>query len=95
MKVFLAAILLLAIGITLMCFNIIFRKNGHFPQTDVGSNENMRKMGIRCMKEEEDEIWGEKVRARKKDASCSGLYSSDCIGCGLYPYFEKKNTAEK
>jgi hypothetical protein len=91
MKVFLAALLLLAIGVVGMCFNILFRKNGQFPQTDVGSNENMKKLGIKCMKEEEDEIWGDKAAgaASKKKATCSGVYSSSCIGCGLYPYSSK------
>ena len=51
MKVFLAALVLIGLGVFGMCFNIIFRKDGQFPQTDVGANENMRRMGIRCMRE--------------------------------------------
>ena len=46
MKVFLAALVLIGLGVFGMCFNIIFRKDGQFPQTDVGANENMRRMGI-------------------------------------------------
>ena len=55
MEVFLAALVLVGFGVLGMCFNIIFRKNGQFPQTDVGSNENMKKLGIRCMREEDDD----------------------------------------
>lgn len=87
MKVFLAALLLIGFGVIGMAFNIIFRKKA-FPQTDVGSNENMRKMGIRCMREEEDRIWGEKDS--RKDISCNSGYSASCIGCGFYPYEEDK-----
>lgn len=88
MKVFIAALLLIGFGVIGMAFNIIFRKKS-FPQTDVGSNENMRKMGIRCMKEEEDKIWGGK--SSSKEVYCNAGYSSSCIGCGFYPYEEENN----
>lgn len=48
-KTVLAAAILLGIGVLGMCFNIIFRKNGKFPETEVSRNENMRKLGIKCM----------------------------------------------
>lgn len=67
-----------------MCFNIIFRKNGQFPQSDIGSNENMRKMGIRCYKEEDADI--HRKKSAKRSASCTGEYSDACSGCGLLPY---------
>ena len=50
MKVFIAALIMIGIGVFGMCFNIIFRKKD-FPQSDVGANENMKKLGIRCMRE--------------------------------------------
>ena len=87
MKVFLAAVILIGIGVFGMCFNIIFRKNGEFPQTDVGSNENMRKLGIRCMREEDDERFSSGSK-KHSGASCSGVYSDSCAGCGLYPHHE-------
>lgn len=89
MKVFLAALIIIGFGVVGMCFNIIFRKNGQFPQTDVGSNENMKKLGIRCMREEDDERFSRMYSKKGSDASCSGTYSDACIGCGLYP-MEKK-----
>lgn len=85
MKTILAAIIFLGICIFGMCFNIIFRKKGKFPETEISRNENMRKMGIKCMKEQEDEMFGDS-RQREKNASCTGTYSDSCIGCGLYPY---------
>lgn len=94
MKVFLAALLFIGLGVLGMCFNIIFRKNGHFPQYDVGSNENMRKMGIRCMKEEEDEIWGDK-KSKRKAPGCTGEFSDACGGCALYELERGKLKNEK
>ena len=81
MKVFLAALLLIGLGVIGMAFNIIFRKKD-VPQTEVSSNDEMKKRGIRCMKEEEDEIWGDKGSG--KSSSCDGKYSSSCIGCNFY-----------
>ena len=70
----LAAVLVLGIGVFGMCFNILFRKKD-FPQFDVGSNEEMRKRGIRCFKDVDADLHG-KV--------CSGDYSDACKDCKLY-----------
>lgn len=77
MEVFLAALLLLGIGVLGMCFNIIVRKKD-FPQTEIGSNEEMRKRGILCMKEQEAQMW--------KNKSCGGNISDSCSSCGFYQY---------
>ena len=88
MKVFLLALGVVAICVFGLCFNIIFRKDGQFPQFDVGSNEEMRKRGIRCMREIQDEIPlnGKAGKARRsgEDKICSGDYSEACKGCSLY-----------
>ena len=42
----------LGLGVLGMCFNILFRGRD-FPHYDVGSNEEMRKRGIRCYKDED------------------------------------------
>lgn len=93
MEVFVGAIILIGIGVLGMCFNIIFRKDGQFPQSDVGANENMRKMGIRCMREEDDEHFA----SRKKNnsgATCSGIITESCTNCGLYPKERLKTKKE-
>lgn len=64
MKTVLAAIIILGIGVIGMCFNIIFRKNGKFPETEISRNENMRKMGIKCMREQDEEIFSKKKPKR-------------------------------
>ena len=81
LKVLLAAILLVGAGVFAMCFNIVFRKK-EFPKSDVGSNENMRRLGIRCMKEVDAEIFS--GRKEKGGAVCTGTYSDACSDCGLY-----------
>ena len=76
MKTVLAALLILAAAIALMCVGIIFK--GKFPETEVSRNENMKKLGIKCMREQEEEL-----------KSCTGKYSEDCVGCGFYNNKEK------
>lgn len=76
MKTVLAAIFILAAAIALMCVGIIFK--GKFPETEVSRNENMKKLGIKCMREQEEEL-----------KSCTGKYSEDCVGCGFYNNKEK------
>ncbi len=88
MKVFLAALILIGVGVFAMCFNIIFLKKP-FPNSDVGSNENMRKMGIRCMREEDEERFSK--RAQEKETVCNGEFSESCVGCGLYNEHKRFN----
>ena len=65
MELFLAAILLVALCVFGLCFNIIFRKDGKFPETEIENNREMRKRGIKCAKEEEIKIWGKKDKDGK------------------------------
>ena len=75
MKIFLVTLVAVAVCVFGLCFNIIFRKDGEFPKYDVGSNEEMRKRGIRCFKDEDAELHKKK---------CSGNYSEACKDCSLY-----------
>ena len=74
MKVFLAAVLFLGIAVLAMCFNVIVRKKP-FPNSDVGTNEDMRRLGIRCYREEDDAL---------HRRVCGGSFSDACKDCGLY-----------
>ena len=69
-----AAAAVLLLGVFAMCFNIVFRKKD-FPNYDVGSNEEMRRRGIRCYKDE-DAALHRKI--------CDGNYSEACKDCKLY-----------
>ena len=72
---FIVAAAVLGIGVLGMCFNILFRKKD-FPHYDVGSNEEMRKRGIRCYKD---------VDAEEQGITCTGPGTSEaCKDCKLY-----------
>ncbi len=70
-----AAAAVLLLGVFAMSFNIIFRKKD-FPDYDVGSNEEMRKRGIRCYKDED--------AALHSHRHCTGDFSEACKDCKLY-----------
>ena len=75
MEIFIAALILVALCVFGLCFNIIFRKDGKFPETEIENNKEMRKRGIKCAKEEEIKLWG------KKDAEGNPV-AGDEGGCG-------------
>ena len=77
MEIFIAAVILVGLCVIGMCFNIIFRKNGKFPDTEISTNVEMRKRGIVCAKEEEMRLWGRK----KGTMSCSDC--GDCTSGGM------------
>jgi len=81
MKLFLISLVIVGLCVFGMCFNIIFRKNGEFPETEVSKNKEMRKRGIRCAKEDEMKLWG---RTQKKHPACNDSSCSECNTCGLY-----------
>ncbi|MBR6882097.1 MAG: hypothetical protein IKN06_03915 [Bacteroidales bacterium] len=84
MKVFLAAIVFVGLAVLLLGVNIFFFHRP-FPDGEISTNPEMRKLGIKCAKQEEMEL----LKSRKGKKGCTGTYSDACSGCGLYPY-EKK-----
>ena len=81
MEILLASLVLVGLCVFGLCFNIIFRKDGQFPETEIENNKEMRKRGIKCAKEEEIRIWGKKDKDGN-DISCDeggcGSCSSSC-----------------
>ncbi len=53
MKIFLLAIGLVSIAFVGFAVNIIFKKNGSFPETSIGKNKALRKKKIFCYKTEQ------------------------------------------
>ena len=49
----LISVILLGLCMAGLALNILVKKNGQFPQTEIGQNPYMRKMGISCVKEDE------------------------------------------
>lgn len=74
MGVFLATLLIVALCVLGLCVGILLKKDGRFPQYDVGSNEQMLAKGIVCFKYED-------ARLHK---SCGGAPGEACKDCGLY-----------
>ena len=79
----LVAVVLVGLGVLGLCFNIIFRKKD-FPHYDVGSNEEMRKRGIRCFKDEDAALHGK---------TCNGQQSDACKDCKLYESGSNRRTS--
>lgn len=88
LKAFLAALVLVGICVFGMCFNIIFRKDGKFPETEISANREMKKLGIRCAKEEELRLWAKNGRKTEKPV-CSDDGCEACGSCSLYKKEEK------
>ncbi len=77
-------VILISIALLAFCFaglalTILVKKNGKFPETEIGQNKHMRRMGIRCTKQ--DEILRDRALkgrcAMPDDDCCTG-----CNGCG-------------
>ena len=77
MEILLASVVLVALCVFGLCFNIIFRKDGKFPETEIENNKEMRKRGIQCAKEDEIKLWGKKNPDGTPQCSDGG-----CASCG-------------
>ncbi|MBQ6299330.1 MAG: hypothetical protein IKH24_10210 [Bacteroidales bacterium] len=86
MKVFLLALLLLAIGVAGMAVTILFKKDGKFPDGEIAHNKALREQGIICAKEEEMRLW----RKRNPSAAARGERPAACPegGCEGCAFFE-------
>lgn len=75
MTTFLAAAVVLGLGVLCMFAFVLKGKDAEFPKFDVGSNPEMQKRGIRCFKDVDAELHNRK---------CDGNFSEACKDCGLY-----------
>ena len=57
MKVFLITIILVGLCVFGLCFNIIFKKDGKFPDGEIAHNKELKKRGIMCASAEEKILW--------------------------------------
>ncbi|MBQ6286631.1 MAG: hypothetical protein IJK73_03120 [Bacteroidales bacterium] len=81
MRTLLAAILLLSIAIALMCVGIIVK--GRFPETEISRNKDMKRLGIKCMKEEDEQMHFN-GSLNRRPSTCDGTWKEECAGCGFY-----------
>lgn len=84
MKVFLITIILVGLCVFGLCFNIIFKKDGKFPDGEIAHNKELKKRGIMCASAEEKILWSKKNKKIKRDrSSCSTATGTDdpCSNC--------------
>ena len=62
---FIIVIVLVAFAVFLLSFNIIFRKGGKFPDTEIGHNKKLREMGVMCARMEELQLWARPKKPTK------------------------------
>jgi hypothetical protein len=65
---------LLTLAILAMGINVFFRKNKKFPQSSIGGNKEMRKLGLKCAKHEE-------IKCRR-DIDGRENVNAGCASCG-------------
>ena len=73
-QVFLVVLVIVGLCVLGLGVNVLFFKK-EFPKYDVGSNEEMQRLGIRCYKDEDAELQGK---------SCPGKHSDACQDCQFY-----------
>ena len=73
-QVFLVVLVLVGLCVVGLGVNILFFGK-EFPKYDVGSNEEMRRRGIRCYKDEDAALHGK---------HCKGGQTEACKDCQLY-----------
>lgn len=83
MMAFLLAIGLVGLCVFGLCFNIIFKKDGKFPDGEISHNKALTKQGIQCAKVEERILWNKKKRRGAQDI-CPEDACAECGGsCGI------------
>ncbi len=87
LQLILICIAVLALCIAGMAISIIIKKGGKFPDGEIGTNPNMRKLGIQCAKQEEMILW-------KKRKVPNGSPPEGCHGCSLTSICEAKGESE-
>ena len=80
MKTLIAAIVFVGAAVLLLGVNIFFFHRP-FPNGEISTNQEMRKRGIKCAKQEEMEM----LAARKGKKLCDGNFSDACKDCSLRP----------
>lgn len=53
LKLIVSCLVLIAISFVFLCVNLLFRKNGRFPNIHVSQNKEMRKRGIGCVQSQD------------------------------------------
>jgi hypothetical protein len=82
LTVFLLSIAFVGLAFAGLGLNMLIRKNGKFPETEVGSNKNMKNLGITCTKHDEMKIFRQEKKAYKSGTPSTEPPMRDCgYGC--------------
>ena len=73
--VFILSLILLALCVLGLSINMLVKKDGAFPKTEIGDNPHMRNLGIHCAKEEEMALWQGKESGEKGCKACASCYN--------------------
>ena len=68
-------VVLVLVGLCVLGLGVNILRGKAFPQFDVGSNEEMRRRGIRCFKDEDAALHGK---------SCQGQQTEACQDCQFF-----------
>lgn len=75
LQLILLCVTILTVCVAAMAIGIIMRKGGKFPDGEIGSNPNMKKLGIRCAKQEEMMLWRNNGNGQPLANGCCGCSS--------------------
>ncbi len=82
LTVLLASLIIVALAFLGLGLNIFFRKNGKFPDSEVGTNPNMKNLGLTCAKQDEIKSYRELQGKTYKKGSKTLDAQRDCgFGC--------------
>ena len=68
-------VVFIVVGLCVLGLGVNILRGKEFPKYDVGSNEEMRRRGIRCFKDEDAALHGK---------SCQGQQTEACQDCQFY-----------
>jgi hypothetical protein len=76
--ILLIAIVLVGFCVFALAISIIIKKNGKFPEREIGKNRRLRKLGLRCPKQEEMVRWRKDSKFKIQDSTCSSCSGEGC-----------------
>ena len=72
MEILILSVILIGIAILGLSITVLLKKDGKFPETEVGHNKDMRKLGLRCAKTDE------RILRHKIKGSCGTCIDLKC-----------------
>jgi hypothetical protein len=82
LTILIATVILVLLALAGLGLNILFRKNGRFPDTEISTNPAMKNLGITCAKHDEKNGIGQQRPAENIPVNETGSLIRDCgYGC--------------